>query len=65
MAKSIRKTESLVERGENPLGFTSQTANGTAHWRGTGWNENGPGDPWPQLPESPTRPGGRSDRTGE
>ena len=67
MAKSIRRMESLIERGEGAGagGFVAQTANGTARWKGTGWNENGPGPTSPELPASPTRPGGRSDRTGE
>jgi hypothetical protein len=34
--------EKLVADGENPRGFTSQTANGTAHWKGTGWNKDEP-----------------------
>jgi len=56
--------ESIVQKGENPLGFTSQTPNGTAHWEGTGWNK---GWDWeqPQLPPDATRPAGRSNRTGE
>ena len=56
--------EKLIGFGENPKGFTSQTANGTAHWQGTGWN--GCWD-WqmPELPPGPTRPAGRSNRTGE
>lgn len=58
--------EGLYAKGENPKGFTSQTPNGTAHWQGTGWND----DPWgrweqPQLEPGPTRPAGRSNRTGE
>ena len=58
--------EKLIEKGENPKGFTSQTVNGTAHWSGTGWN----GSYWnemsmPELPPGPTRPSGRSNRTGE
>lgn len=56
--------EKMIEKGENPLGFTSQTANGTAHWYGTGWNKG-----WSlqmeQLPPDPIRPAGRSNRTGE
>ena len=26
--------EKLIAKGENPNGFTAQTANGTAHWKG-------------------------------
>ena len=58
--------EKLIEKGENPLGFTSQTANGTAHCYGTGWNQDfGANMSMPQLPPGPTRPAGRSNRTGE
>ena len=32
--------EKLIAKGENAKGFTSQTANGTARWRGTGWNRD-------------------------
>ena len=28
--------EKMIDEGENPKGFTAQTANGTAHWKGTG-----------------------------
>lgn len=65
MAKSLKNLESLYERGENPQGFTAQTANGTAHWNGTGWNLTGREFTMPQLPPGPTRPAGRSNRTGE
>jgi hypothetical protein len=56
--------EKLIARGENPNGFTAQTANGTAHWRGKGWNKD---EPWtsPQVEPGPTRPAGRSNRSGE
>lgn len=56
--------EALIQKGENPLGFTSQNSNGTAHWQGTGWNK---GYNWelPQLEPEATRPAGRSNRTGE
>jgi len=56
--------EKLIQDGENPKGFTSQTANGTAHWRGTGWNKGSDYD-MPELPPDLTRPAGRSNRTGE
>ena len=56
--------EKLIKDGENPLGFTAQTSNGTAHWKGTGWNKV---YEWncPQVEPGPTRPEGRSNRTGE
>jgi hypothetical protein len=56
--------EKLIARGENPNGFTAQTANGTAHWRGTGWNKE---YDWqrPQVEPDATRPEGRNNRTGE
>lgn len=71
--------ERLIARGENSRGFTSQTANGTAHATGTGWNKDEPNwdyaqpslnwTPWEspdhQLRPDPTRPDGRSNRTGE
>ena len=64
--------ESLIEHGE-PEKFTAQTPNGTAKWAGTGWNAPGRAG-WaagsftnnsPQLEPMPTRPPGRSNRTGE
>jgi hypothetical protein len=58
--------EKIIQKGENPLGFTSQTANGTAHWQGTGWNKNYFSDyDMPQVEPDATRPAGRSNRTGE
>jgi hypothetical protein len=63
--KTISNFESLYGFGENPRGMTAQTANGTAHPFGTGWNVTGSDWTMEQLPESPTRPGGRSTRTGE
>lgn len=58
--------EKIIQKGENPLGFTSQTPNGTAHWQGTGWNKNFFADyDRPQLEPDATRPAGRSNRTGE
>lgn len=69
--------ERLIARGENPNGFTAQTANGTAHWKGTGWNKDEPNwssapvgpSPWDspdhQVRPDSTRPTGRSNRTGE
>jgi hypothetical protein len=59
--------ENLIARGENEKGadgFLAQTANGTASWRGEGWNKD---EPWemPQVEPGPTRPAGRSNRTAE
>ena len=31
--------EKLIHAGEHPAGFTSQTVNGTAHYKGGGWNK--------------------------
>ena len=62
--KKPRKLNFEKMIGENPQGFTAQTANGTAHATGTGWNKD---YPWSQmqLEPDPTRPAGRSNRTGE
>ena len=58
--------EKIIQKGENPKGFTAQTPNGTAHWEGTGWNKDFFGDySRPQLEPDATRPAGRSNRTGE
>ena len=58
--------EEIIQKGENPKGFTAQTPNGTAHWQGTGWNKNWmAGFGMPQVEPDPTRPAGRSNRTGE
>lgn len=60
------KLESLIGEGENSKGFTAQTPNGTAHWKGTGWNGCYDCDhDWPQKEPSATAPAGRSNRTGE
>lgn len=65
MRKSI-DLESLIKDGEGSGagGLCAQTSNGTAHWRSTGWNKR---EPWtmPELPPDPTRPAGRSNRSGE
>ena len=56
--------EKIIQKGENPLGFTSQTANGTAQdaWRAsTMWSLA----QVPQVEPDATRPAGRSNRTGE
>ena len=73
-AKIAKRWEDILDEGENLNGFTAHTANGVAKWKGTGKNANGgfwtgwrnaPIDfTVPDLPESPTRPGGRSNRTG-
>ena len=58
--------EEIIQKGENPKGFTAQTPNGTAHWQGTGWNKNWmAGFDMPQVEPDPTRRAGRSNRTGE
>jgi len=58
--------EKIIQKGENPKGFTAQTPNGTAHWEGTGWNKDFFADyDRPQLEPDATRPAGRSNRTGE
>ncbi|MDE2096656.1 MAG: hypothetical protein KGL39_05360 [Patescibacteria group bacterium] len=69
--------EGLIGKGEmdGPDGFKAQTNNGTAYWKGTGWNKNGFGG-WSgnsnfygygqeELPADSTRRPGRSNRTGE
>jgi hypothetical protein len=47
-----------------PTEFTSQVPAGTSKAFGTGWNKS---EPWcyPELPPDPTRPSGRSNRSGE
>ena len=56
--------EKLIGSGENLKGLMAQTPNGTAHWKGTGWNKSEPFD-WPQVEPDSTRPAGRNNRTGE
>jgi hypothetical protein len=56
--------EKLIGDGKNPKGLTAQTANGTAHWKGTGWNMQYDYEQ-PQCEPDATRPKGRSNRTGE
>ena len=71
--------EKMIGRGElgapdAPDGFQAQTPNGTARWRGTGWNKSGRGG-WAandccwgdgaEVEPDATRPAGRSNRTGE
>lgn len=60
----LSNLESLIQDGENPNGFTAETCNGTAHWRGTGWNL-WPNTAEPQVEPRPAWPAGRSNRTGE
>jgi len=56
--------EAMIGRGENSKGFTSQTVNGTGHWRGTGWNKDYNWE-MDQVAPDETRPAGRSNRTAE
>jgi hypothetical protein len=58
--------ESLLAKGEmgGVDGFRSETANGSARWKGTGWNQQY-NYSTPEAPEKPTWRGGRSNRTGE
>lgn len=62
--KTIKNLESLYGFGENPNGFTSQTANGTAHAVGTGWNKKPPFTA-PEVGESGAWQKPNSNRTGE
>jgi hypothetical protein len=67
--------EGLIAKGamNGHDGFASQTANGTAQWRGTGRNKNGVGgwqNVWegfstPEVESDPVRRKGRNNRTGE
>jgi hypothetical protein len=54
--------ENTIEKGGDE--FMAQTTNGTAKWRGTGWNKGWDYDA-PQVEPDATRPAGRSNRTGE
>lgn len=71
MAKTLQNKEKLhfediIQKGENPKGFTAQTPNGTAHWEGTGWNKTWVNEyDMGQVEPDATRPSGRSNRTGE
>lgn len=70
--KSIRDFEGMIGKGEMGQkgafppadGFQAQTVVGTARATGTGWNISPQWDS-PELPPDPTRPAGRSNRTGE
>ena len=59
------KFEDLIAAGENPKGFTAQTANGTAHWHGTGWNQRALDYTMEQIEPVPTASGPRTNRTAE
>ena len=59
------KFESMIQPGENPKGFTAQTANGTAHAFGTGWNQETYEYTREQGMPTPISPAGRNNRTGE
>ena len=54
--------ESLVQKGENPLNFTAQTPNGTAKSGDyqSGWNQDIPYGPMPQVPRAGAWRGNRS-----
>ena len=58
------KFDELIREGENPLGFTAQTPNGTAHATGQGWNKKQPVTR-PQVEEGGAWGGKNSNRTGE
>ena len=59
------KFSKLIAKGENPLGMTAQTANGTAHHTGTGWNDRGRDRmPRDQVAEGGAWGGKNSTRTG-
>jgi hypothetical protein len=57
--------ENLIGEGANPKGFTAQTPNGTAHWKGTGWNQERYSYEQEQGEPCPVAPAGRNNRTGE
>jgi hypothetical protein len=57
--------EKLIAKGENPLGMTAQVPPGTAHWEGTGWNDESLPPPAKQGPVHGAFQGDRSNRTGE
>lgn len=62
--KSLRDLESLYDFGENPKGFTAQTANGTSKATGLGWNQEYTWEKPEATPGGPWKPG-RSNRSGE
>lgn len=56
--------EKIIEAGQNPKGFTAQTANGTAKAGNcAGWNRDFPHYEWPEVPA--TGAWTQSNRTGE
>ncbi len=59
--------ESLIAKGEmrGPDGYRGETANGTAFWRGSGWNREDYRYDRPEAPTGGVWPAGRSTRTGE
>ena len=59
------KFEDMIEFGENARGFTAQTANGTAKWAGTGWNQRAYDFEAEQIDPVPTASGPRTNRTAE
>ena len=59
------KFSKLIAKGENPLGMTAQTANGTAHATGQGWNKDWDFGSREQVEEGGAWGGKRSNRTGE
>ena len=66
MAKQRDKgLEGLIAKGENPNGFTAQTPTGTAHWHGTGWNQEDYVFERQQGAPTPVSRGPRTNRTGE
>lgn len=55
--------EGLIQEGQNPKGFTAETANGTAKYGDNpGWNQN---IKWPSFPAERTGPWRDGNRTGE
>jgi len=61
VGKSLKDLESLIEKPA----FDSQTANGTAHGLGLGWNKQPPDYPNPEAPQGGAWQKPRSNRTGE
>ena len=62
--KNLHFTQ-MIAKGEASKGFTAQTANGTAHDTGLGWNRKEAwSDEWPAR-EGGAWKGGPSNRTGE
>jgi hypothetical protein len=57
--------EKIIGAGEHAGGFTSQTANGTGKFVGTGWNQQFDFGPMPEAPERGPWQKPHSNRTGE